>query len=75
MEKIRQCFLLFVLSPSFAQLTCNDLPGVWWGQMSDKTHLMLEESVPVLFSVERKENQYIGQFKLMYDVPGISSRI
>ena len=74
MEKIRQCFLLLLFSQAFATLGCDELPGIWWGYMSDEMHLMLDESVPVVFKVEKKEDQYIGQFQFINDVPAISSR-
>lgn len=75
MEKIRKYLFLSLLSQTFANMVCEDLPGVWWGMMQDKTHLLLDDSVPVIFNVEKKDNQYIGQFQFMHDVPSITSRI
>ena len=75
MEKIRKYWFLLLLGQAFAQLTCDDLSGVWWGSMQDKTHLMLDEPIPVLLHIEKKQGRYIGQFELLQDVPSISSRI
>lgn len=75
MEKIKKILLLLVLSQSFAKVTCDDLPGLWWGDMHDEMHLMLDDAMPVVFKIEKKSDTFIGQFQLKDDVPGISSRL
>lgn len=74
-KKIGQCLFILCCTQAFAELTCHDLEGLWWGTMTDESHLMLDDPIVVLFKIKKNQDQYIGQFEMMPENSSISSRV
>ena len=73
MEKIIKFVLFCLSSQGFAMLSCDHLEGIWWGEMSDESHLILDNPMPVVMKIKKNRDWYIGRFEMMVDKPSITS--